>query len=422
MKKFLVFTILLLVIGYALRVTPTFSATLDELQAQISAKNKQISDIETEINKLQNQINQNSAKASTLKNEINQLNLQKKKLQKDISLTQKKIETTKLNIQETALEITQKESDIQNKLLTITETIKNINDNDQVSVAEIILTQQNFSDFFSDTENMQSFQNQLNSELSDLKELKISLEEKKQTQQKQKTNLEQYKSKLTDQNKLVQTTQTSKNKLLTETKNEQSNYQKLLEEKIKLRDALEKEVFDYESQLKYQLDPKSIPAAGSGVLKWPLAKVYITQKFGLTLSSKYLYESGLHNGVDFRASIGTEIYAAADGVVDGVGNTDTTCPGASFGKWILIKYDNGLATTYGHLSLIKVTRGDKVEKGQMVGYGGNTGYSTGPHLHVSVYPKDAVNVETRPSKSCSGKTYTMPIAPINAYLDPLLYF
>ena len=52
---------------------------------------------------------------------------------------------------------------------------------------------------------------------------------------------------------------------------------------------------------------------------------------------------------------------------------------------------------------------------------GNTGSSTGPHLHVAVYASTGVNVDTVPSKSCGGKVFTQPIAALNAYLNPSLY-
>ena len=98
-----------------------------------------------------------------------------------------------------------------------------------------------------------------------------------------------------------------------------------------------------------------------------------------------------------------------------------TCRGASFGKWVFIRYNNGLASTYGHLSLISAQKGDIVSAGTVVGYSGNSGYSTGPHLHVSVYADRGVTVKSLPSKTCDGRMYTMPIAAINAYLDPMDY-
>jgi murein DD-endopeptidase MepM/ murein hydrolase activator NlpD len=117
----------------------------------------------------------------------------------------------------------------------------------------------------------------------------------------------------------------------------------------------------------------------------------------------------------------------ADGTVEGTGDTDKTCSKASFGKWIFIRHNNGLSTAYGHLSMIKVSEGQTVTKGEMIGYSGNTGHSTGPHLHLTVYASNGVNgeegarVTERPSTGCSGKVYRMPLAPVNSYLDPLLY-
>ena len=155
---------------------------------------------------------------------------------------------------------------------------------------------------------------------------------------------------------------------------------------------------------------------------WPLDNVRITQLFGVTADSKRLYKSGSHSGIDFGAKVGTPIKAVADGVVAGFGDTDLTCKGASFGRWILVKFDNGLASTYAHLSVISVVDNQRVKAGDIIGYSGNTGYSTGPHLHMTVYDASVVSAQTRPSISCGGKIYKMPIAPVGAYLDPRVYF
>jgi murein DD-endopeptidase MepM/ murein hydrolase activator NlpD len=140
-----------------------------------------------------------------------------------------------------------------------------------------------------------------------------------------------------------------------------------------------------------------------------------------------LYVSGSHSGVDFRAAVGTPVYAAADGTVQGTGNTDLTCPRASVCKWVFIVHNNGLATAYGHLSVIKAVSGETVKAGDLIGYSGQTGHATGPHLHITVYAANGINgeegarVAQRPAAACKGKTYTMPLAPTSAYLDPLLY-
>jgi murein DD-endopeptidase MepM/ murein hydrolase activator NlpD len=114
--------------------------------------------------------------------------------------------------------------------------------------------------------------------------------------------------------------------------------------------------------------------------------------------------------------------SAAGGVVKGTGNTDLTCKGASWGQWVLIQHDNGLTTLYGHLSVIKVVKGQRVDVGDTIAYSGNTGASTGPHLHFTVYATDGVKIGNLPSSACKGKVYTEPLlTEKGAYLNPLNY-
>jgi murein DD-endopeptidase MepM/ murein hydrolase activator NlpD len=125
--------------------------------------------------------------------------------------------------------------------------------------------------------------------------------------------------------------------------------------------------------------------------------------------------------VDFRASIGTPIKAVLSGTITGTGNTDAQKGCYSYGKWVLIKHPDGLSSLYGHLSLIKVTAGQSVATGEVIGYSGQTGYATGPHLHLTILASQGVEVQ-RYSSSINCKNVDIPIADIKAYLDPMLYF
>jgi murein DD-endopeptidase MepM/ murein hydrolase activator NlpD len=88
-----------------------------------------------------------------------------------------------------------------------------------------------------------------------------------------------------------------------------------------------------------------------------------------------------HNGVDLAASIGTPVYAAADGrvIVAKMGGYN-----GGYGNMIIITHDKGIQTVYGHLNSIYITTGQTVTQGQTIGELGNTGKSTGPHLHFEV--------------------------------------
>ena len=86
-----------------------------------------------------------------------------------------------------------------------------------------------------------------------------------------------------------------------------------------------------------------------------------------------------HEGVDFTAPLGTEVYASGNGVV-----TRTKRTRGGYGRYILLDHGYSYSTMYAHLSTSLVTRGEKVKRGQLIGYIGSTGKSTAPHLHYEV--------------------------------------
>ena len=390
-----------------------YAQTAQELNDKISQKNTDIQKLEQEIKLYQNQLDDLGKQKNSLNGTLQELDLTRKKLVADISITQNKIDNTNLKIQGLSSQILTKEDAIFNDTEAIKAEIKQANEFEINSMTETLLSDNNFTEIWNDIDNMASVREKIREKILELKQIKSDLEDTRKETTDARNELVSLKSELADQKKIVDQNTIEKKKLLAQTKNSEANYQKLLKDRLAKKDAFEKELADYESQLKYILDPSKLP--GKGVLSWPLDSIYITSPFGMRWGK-------MHNGIDLRASVGTPVKAAADGIVAGTGDTDVQCAGVSFGKFILIKYDNGLASTYGHLSLIKVSKGQRVSRGEIVAYSGNTGYSTGPHLHVSIYPKDAVDVKTLPSKSCPGKILTQPIAATNAYLNPAVYF
>ena len=133
------------------------------------------------------------------------------------------------------------------------------------------------------------------------------------------------------------------------------------------------------------------------------------------------YRGQGHNGVDLRAALGTPVFAGAEGTVRATGDTDLACRRASYGRWVLLDHPNNLSTLYAHLSLIKIRAGEVVNRGELIGYSGRTGYATGPHLHISVFARRAVEVIQFPSRTCR-RTMTIPRSPFPGYLNPLDFF
>ncbi len=418
MNKKLILILLLIVAPFARAQNVDVAA----LQKEIDDKNQKIQALNLEIAKYQDLASQASDKGASLKQQINVLEQSRKALTLEITKIQTQIDATNLNIKQLSSKITDSKNKIGSLEDGLEKSLREISQNDNFHIIVTLLNNKNFSDFFGKLDEQSQFNASIQEKVSEIRNEKQKLETNKTAVEKTKEELANLQKELSGKKKVVEVTKNEQQKTLTDTKSQEATYQQLLADATAKKTAFEKEIFDYESKIKFQLDPNSIPQSGSSPLMWPVDNPRITQLFGKTVGAKKLYVSGSHNGVDFGTPIGTTVKALASGIVAGTGDTDLDCRRVSFGRWVLIKFNNGLAATYGHLSVIGVKAGDKVDAGQIIGYSGNTGYSTGPHVHISVYVATAVNVTTRPSASCPGRNLTMPVSAVDAYLDPMLYF
>jgi murein DD-endopeptidase MepM/ murein hydrolase activator NlpD len=404
-------------------IAPTaFAATAQELQAKIEEQRLLIQDLDKKILEYSALTDKTSKEAKSLNDVINGLKASQKALELDISKTSAKIKKADLDIQDLDIKIDVSAEQISNYKRAIETSIKEINQKGDSNIITAFLSERSLSSVLNEIDAQTQFNKKISDSINKLDKEKKNLEVTQSTRIATKEDLQELQKELSDKKKVIEFNKAEQSKALKETENKKRTYQQILADEVAKKEAFEKDLFEYESQLKYTLDPSTIPASGSKVFSWPLDSVRVTQQFGRTSASGRLYASGSHNGMDFGAKLGTRAMATAAGVVMGVGDTDITCPRASFGKWVFIKYDNGLSMTYGHLSVISTAQGQRVKAGDVIGYTGSTGYSTGPHLHISVYASNAVSVQQRASASCSGKIYTMPIAPVDAYLDPMVYF
>ena len=122
-------------------------------------------------------------------------------------------------------------------------------------------------------------------------------------------------------------------------------------------------------------------ASGEGVVQEGLIAPVpgrITSRYGMRRHPILAYRR-MHSGLDFRARHGTPIYAATDGTVNYAGRN------GGYGNYVRIRHAGNLATGYAHMSRIAVRNGEQVRRGQVIGYVGSTGLSTGPHLHYEMY-------------------------------------
>lgn len=113
------------------------------------------------------------------------------------------------------------------------------------------------------------------------------------------------------------------------------------------------------------------------LMKTPVNGARLSSGFGMRLHPVLGY-SAMHRGVDFAAPIGAPILAAGDGTVERAG------PFSTYGNYVKLRHANGYETAYAHMSRVAVAAGARVRQGQIIGYVGETGRATGPHLHYEV--------------------------------------
>lgn len=407
------------------------SSQIQKLQSQISERNDRLAEIEEEIARYEKELQKVGAEKSTLQSAINQLELERKKVQADISYTQNQIGATDLEINKLAIEIDNTIEDVGQNKAAVAETLRRVYESDNDSLIEVLLRHENISEFWVTLEELQTVRGVMGEEVDELLVLKDVLEDKREDSEEKRDDLVALKRQYSSQNEVLTQNKREKDTLLTQTKNKEANYQVLLAEKRAAKEQFERELQELQEQLQFILDPNSIPGAQHGVIAWPVDNVFITQYFGNTPFAKSgAYSGSGHNGVDFGVSQGSKVRTSLSGKVRAVGNTDVGgC--YSYGKWILVDHYNGLSTLYAHLSVINVFNGEEVKTGDVIGFSGNTGYSTGPHLHFSLFAREGVEVRNlkkwyqeigkTPTTACAVAGVSIPVAGLQAYLNPIEY-
>jgi len=407
-----------LFVSFLLLFTPlTHAQTKSDVQAQIDTNTAQMQQLQAEIAQLQKQLDATSKQKQTLQNAVNEIALNIKKINATITLTNAQIVQKDKEIARLSGSISTTTDEIGVVQEQIGDSLKQLHILDGEPMALLILSGADLSSVF-DTENaLEALRSGLQNKTADLQDLKGNLVNTKNTTTQQRAQLATLKANLAQQKTSLSLAQQSQTQLLSQTKNQESAYQALIAQKKAEEAAFEAELVRLAKGLG-SADVSSAASAGRGILQWPLANVSITQYFGNTSFAKSGAYSGQgHNGIDFRAQIGTPVKAALTGTVQEINlGAVKNC---QYGKWVLVKHDNGLTSLYAHLSSIAVDKGDRVVTGQVIGYSGDTGYATGPHLHFTVYVSSAVTFK---NYTCnSGKSAYIPIAPLNAYLNPLSY-
>ena len=411
-----------------------FGQSVEDLQTELSENAQKIKQLNDAIRKDQATLNKLSGEKRTLTGTVNSLRSTEQKLIREITSTQSKISKTENVIRTLSEQSTDLSESIANNKRIISGTIAAMARESDTEFIEAIFMYQSLSRYLDRSIALEQTGDLLQQQFVDLEEKQQKILGLKEAEDKAKQELLEQKGELGDKRAIVASTKRQTTSLLNQTKNQEKAYQRSLTEKRTAIREFEAAIASLENRIQIALNRDAFARPTPGLFRFPFKGWYrITQYFGNTSYSRTgAYNGRGHSGVDFATPMGTPVYAPAGGVVTAADDTGAyggynaagkyvSC--LSYGKWIVINHQNGLSTRFNHLSLIKVADGQAIKAGQLIGYSGNTGISTGPHLHMSVMATQGVQIkklgEVITTNYC--RNARAPIVAGNAYLDPFAY-
>jgi len=399
------------------------AAADDDLQEEIEEKNKELQSLNTQIQQTQSRIGTLQGEAQTLSKTISIINGQIDQVNYGIRSSEVNIEKLALELESLGYKLEDVNAEVEIKQAALAEILRKVQQNDRQGLLEVLLKHETLADSVFEIQSLSDVQDTLNVNVAQLASLQVALgqtidqtADKKDELVDENTTLKSRKNILADQ-------QEEKDRILTETKNEESTYQTRLQQLRLEQQKILDEISDIEARLKAGYSG-SVPSKRPGFFIWPVALVSdggpgrISQVYGETAYSTQFYKGKPHNGTDIAAPLGTKVYAAADGRVARV---DYNGWYYQYGRYILIEHANGVTSLYAHLSQSAVSSGQNVEQGQLIGYVGSTGFSTGPHLHLGAYVTPSGGWREVTSRDQGGLISIPPasgLVPIGVTLNP----
>jgi len=393
-----------------------FSNALGDLEKNIEEKNSELQKIKEQRDSLQRSLDAVSEVGNSLKKDIQTYNTSINQLNLSIKSSSVHIEKLDMEIGVLGSDVRNIGNEIETKRVAIGRLIGEIQRADKESFIERILKSESLSDSIAQAESIRTLNSALSTNIKDLQSLQIEYKDKIESTKQKKGQKETQKETLLTLQQITAEQKAEKQKVLEVTKSQEQEYAKQLAELDKRQEEIGNAISEVEDKLRGSFNSNLLPIQRFGVLDFPLESPYITQCDGKTPSALRLYKTKSHNGLDFGTPVGTPVLAAESGVIVRVGNNDRGTSRWSryqYGKYIVIKHDNNLATLYGHLSSQIVREGERIEKGAIIGYSGNTGYSFGPHLHFGVLWAPTLQYKVIPPAA--------GVVPIGVTIDPATY-
>ena len=359
------------------------SAAIQEELNNLKNENKTI---QAEINAIQRQYDANASEIQNLVNEKNAID-------QEIGLLSVQIEN--LNSQIAAY--SQLIADAQDELDIAQFTLNGLNEKHKlrirameeegtVSYWEVVFDANSFMDMLDRINMMQEIAAADQARLEEMRQVASDVISAREEMELGKAELEVSNASLVESQAAMEIKRTESDDILRELAKKQDEFQAMLDESEALQDDLMKDIAAKEKELsaaKYEEKLAALAAAGgapasNATWRTPVSGYTLTSPFGMRKHPVLGYNR-MHNGVDMACAQGTPIYATRAGTV-----TTASYQAGGAGYYVSINHQDGFSSIYMHMTHFVVSAGQSVAQGQLIGYVGSTGISTGPHLHFGI--------------------------------------
>ena len=360
---------ILMIAGFlasALNIFAVTKAQVDALKTKVAEAGKRKNELKTQLSGLTNDL-------SALQKQISLLDSQIEAQQDEIDAQEELLGELTQMIADKTIELEESERQQAEQYAQLRSRLRYMVEHGTASSLSILLSSDSFSDFLNRYEiirqislrdenlfeQLKAIRDKVLTEKQELEDTKKEAEDTKLQMEANKAELEaqmEAKRKQMDSIQLAQ-------------KNVKDAYAAMIETEDELMAQYKKAAAEYAAQSTYV----------GGTFMWPLpaGNNVVTCKYGMR-THPITGKRKLHTGVDLRAATGTKVYAANKGTVTTSGYS------SAWGNYIIISHGGGITTLYAHMSKRSVSKDDKVKQGDIIGYSGNTGYSTAPHLHFEI--------------------------------------
>ncbi len=379
-------------------LTMVGAASSSEIQKTINELKNQAQEIADQGAALQAELDANASETDSTID-------QKSAIDKQITVTEAEIQNTNALIQQYSLLIAEKQSELEDALErqaemneTYKQRLRAMEETGTISYWSVLFKATSFSDLLSRIDSIHEVAEADQRMLAELEQISLEIQEDRESLEAELTAQQEAKDALAEQEATLQAQRAEADALLIELA---AAYDNLTDEYLANEaeeEALRKEIMEaqaaYEAALSAeeaerlaQQNQNNVAGSGSSSNVTPSTSgfvsplpggAYVTCAYGWRIHPIW-GDRRFHSGVDLAASQGTPIYAVAAGTVT------TATYGDANGYYVALSHGNGYGSVYCHMTNYIVSVGDSVSQGQVIGYVGSTGWSTGPHLHFEIH-------------------------------------